>query len=248
MKSKGVLSSVLAVASVIGVCVTIFFCQKEAKEELEQPEQSEEIMTKAKHYKKTIISGSVTVLCIAGGHIISMIALSSAVGGLYFWKKKYKSLDEAVKDVTDSKLYKEIKTKVAKKALESEDKEVVKSKFVDDKLDKSDRIKVYEPESEQFIETTTERLLMAKNYLHVTYAGMGFTSVNHIIRILGGKPKDELKKDGWSLDIEDQTDIACYNGTYLADFDVDVVTDKDTNEPLCFCIFYNIPPMIYEDC
>lgn len=284
MKGKSIASGLLALAAVLGVGVTVYFCsketpeadeaveeekakrkeEKEAKEETdnESDEDSTEkgedqdinidfgtielLKIKAPKYKKTIIAGGITIVCIASGHLIQLAALSSALGGMYYWQNRYHGLDDVIKKAKGSEVYKEIHSMMAKEAKEKGEVKETKMSILEKLNHKSSFITVYEPESKQMIETTPERIERARNLLLSNFGNGKFVGVNAIIRILGGEPDTMLDNVGWTMDNEEQLEMVYYNGDSLVDLHIDVGrTDFNTKDDV-LCVYYSTEPLPYD--
>ena len=280
MKGKSIASGLLAIAAVIGVGVTAYFCAKETPEanealdeeiaRMENENKKEEsdsedtenddadekdelelgimdmLKIKAPKYKKTLIAGGVTIVCIASGHLIQLMAVSSALGGMYYWQNRYHSLDDVIKKAKGTEVYKEIHSKIANDMKESG--EAVKTKRnVFEKMSKKDGwFTVYEPESKQLIETNNERVLLARNYLLSAFGNGHFASINKVIQILGGKPDKMLNNVGWTADNSEQLEMIYFCGDQLVDLKVDIGrTDFNTEEDV-LCIYYSVEPLAYD--
>ena len=275
MKAKSVASGLMAIAAVVGVCVTAYFCQKETPEANEALEQeklrrqnekaeknetsedsnenesedislSDALKIKGAKYKKTLISGGITIGLIVSGHIVQAVAVSSALGGMYFWQKKYRTLDSVIRKAHGTELYKDLEARVAKEVKKTGEAKTVKAPFLDRINKRGDLIEVFEPESEQFIETTVEKIQLAKNYLNSKYMNGEFVPINKFIKILGGKEDACLRNEGWTVDNEEQVEMMGFAGEKTIDFKIDTGISDIAGSRECLCIYYSIPPMVYN--
>ena len=236
-----------AVAAIAGVFVTAYFSGKaalEAKEKVkEDMEPKEKAVTYAKVYAKTAASAAVTVGLIIGSDRAHVGKEAALIGVAAMWKDKLVALDKKVIDKVGSEEAKEIHHEILKDQMR-------KNPYTGRQPDVSKReILVYEPYTDQYIITTTEKIawamLKANEKLQKEYD----VRLNYIITAIGGVAKPEGHEIGWNMENEHQDYSWSYYGGPWIDLWPEVRNQDGT-----LALFYQVEPetqtpddMIYSE-
>lgn len=213
MDLEGKSGTLCAIGAVIGVFATAYFSGKaavEAKETIpDDPDM--DIKEKGKHYIrcywKTALSMLITSGLIIGSDRIHVkeIAVAGA-GAAMMWKDRYDTLDKKIKDTLGEDKVKEIKKEISEEACET---------YIPRESTGSTagtKVLVYEPYTDQYIETTNEAIWVAMYKANEQLQKTFDVRLNYIIRLLGGKPTSDGEKIGWNWENEVQDYAWSYYG------------------------------------
>lgn len=240
--------TVCAIAAVAGVFVTAYFSGKaalEAKEKIKpEMETKEKAKEYAKVYAKAAISAAVTSGLILGSDRIHVGKEAALIGVATMCKEKFVDLDNKVIE----KLGPEEATKIHKEVL---DDEIKRHPYTGKQPDVSKReILVYEPYTDQYIVTTTEKIawtmLKANEKLQKEYD----VRLNYIITMLGGEAKPEGHLRGWNM----ENDVQEYAWSYYKGPWIDLWPEIREAGNGALTLFYQVDPepqlpedMIYNE-
>lgn len=241
---KGVMPTALIFVGIAGVVGTCIACSKDtikAQEELKKlEEQGVKIETKKdkvkslwKCYIPTIATGGFTILSISLAGYLNHKTEMALAAALALNKDNLKKFENKAREIVGEEKIREIKKEVAKD--EAKDIHPPKRKIADG------CIRIYDPYTEQFIDTTIEKASLATLALNKDLACTGEASYNKLIRLLGGKESKNIDMLGWSL----SNDVQDYNWSYEAGYWIEMYTCEqhiDDQDILVLC--FNVGPEV----
>ena len=243
--NSGVIFSVLAVVGLVGTCIMTAKGAVTA-EKLIDPDldKKEKIKVYAKSYGGAAVCGLGTVACILGANHVHLRKEAAIAGVAALWKTDLTKIEEKVKEKFGTKELKEIRD------------EIVKDKIKENPPMQmpvpEGQILVYEPYTDQYFNTTREKIAHAMYKANEKLAKECDVRLNYIINILGGTPTLEGSLIGWNWENESQDYAWSYYGGPWITLLTSVTTNKDGRDALC--LFYEVDPnsqqpedMIYSE-
>ena len=102
-------------------------------------------------------------------------------------------------------------------------------------------VRLYDPYTDQFLDTTIEKISLTMLALNKDLAYRGETYYNKFISLLGGKTSKNLDLLGWSFG----NDVQSYNWSYEEGYWLELYTAEMNNDGDTFmCISFNVSPEI----
>ena len=202
---KAAIPIALTAFGIVGTIITVANCQKDTVKAMKKLEEAEiKIETKKekfqyvwKCYIPTMVSGGVTILSIAAAGYLNHKTEMALAAALALNKDNLKKFELKAKEIIGEDKVQEIKQEVAKENVRHVD------------IPKEDieqgHIRLYDPYSEQFLDTTPEKLSLSMLGLNHDLACGGGAAYNKFLRLNGGKISRNLDLLGWSFgnDIQD---------------------------------------------
>ena len=264
MKSKKVLSGILAILGVAAGLTAVYFAVKEspeahealsearenAAEKGEELTMVDEAIVMGKNLKKTAVATGAAVTFVAGSYISGALAVAAAGTAAYAWQKKYLDLDKEL-----SKLSPELRKKLhidqAKEAVEKKLKAgEVKPKKPFGRRRPDEEFPVYDEYTDQIIWTTENKLYRARDLMARRISGGRSVVLNDINVALGGKATNDetFKKTGWSVHNEEQQEyFYSSEDGYFVDITLGVAGKDQLFDKEMLYLFYSIPPVVLDD-
>lgn len=247
---KGIMPTALIFVGVAGVVGTCIACSKDtikAQEELKKLE-AEGVKFETKRdkvkslwtcYIPTMVTGGFTIISISLAGYLNHKTEMALAAALALNKDNLKKFEKKAREIVGEEKVREIKKEVSKEDAKANASKMP-SKDIPDGL-----VRLYDPFTEQFIDTSIEKISMAKLAMNEDLTRNGEASYNKLIRILGGKIDDteEGRKLGWCLENEVQD----YNWSYERGLNawIEIYTSEltvDGAEVLTLC--FNVNPEI----
>lgn len=231
--NSAIVFSALAIAGLIG---TTFMAVKGAlaADKLIDADldKEEKIKVYAKTYGPAAICGLGTAACILGANHIHLRKEAAIAGVAALWKSDLVKLDEKITE------------KLGLEEVGEIHREIVKDKIKENPpipMPVPDgQILVYEPYTDQYINTSRESIAHAMYKANEKLTKEFDVRLNYIIKLLGGVPTPEGDLIGWNWENESQ-DYAWsyYGGPWIAPF-TSITTNKDGHDALA--LFYEVEP------
>lgn len=202
---KAAIPIALTTLGIAGTIITIANCQKDTVKAMKKLEEADiKIETKKekfqyvwKCYIPTMVSGGVTILSIAAAGYLNHRTEMALAAALALNKDNLKKFESKAREIIGDDKVKEIKTEIAKDS--AKDISLPKEKVPDG------MVRIYDPYTEQVIDTTIEKISLTKLAINHDLSCKGEVSYNKFIKLLGGKISKNIELLGWSLgnDIQD---------------------------------------------
>lgn len=264
MKTKKILSGVLAILGVATGFAAVYFAVKEspeahealsearenAAEKGEELTMVDEAIVMVKNLKKTAIATGAATTFVVGSYISGALAVAAAGTAAYAWQKKYLDLDKEL-----SKLSPELRKKLhidrAKEAVEKKLKAgEVKPKKPFGRRRPDEEFPVYDEHTDQIIWTTENKLYRARDLMARRISGGRAVLINDINVALGGKAShDEMsKKLGWSVHNNEQEEyFYSSDDGFFVDITLGVAGKDQLLDKEMLYLYYSIPPVVLDD-
>lgn len=240
---KAIVPIILTGVGIAGVIATTAACQKDTAKAMKMLDEADiEIETKTDQFKytwkcyiPTMVTGTVTILSIAAAGYLSHKTEMALAAALALNKDNLKKFETKAREIIGEDKVREIKQEVAKA-------DAAKATPPKKPVDKS-LVRLYDPYTEQFIDTSIEKISLTMLAINKDLTTTGEASYNKLIRLLGGKESKNIDMLGWSLG----NDIQDYNWSYQPNdqywieiYTTEQTVDNQTFQVLCF----NVGPEI----
>ena len=202
---KAAIPIILTSIGIAGTIITIGNCQNDTVKAMKKLEEDGiKVETKREKFKyvwkcyiPTMVSGGVTILSIAAAGYLNHKTEMALAAALALNKDNLKKFESKAREIIGDDKVKEIKTEIAKDS--AKDISLPKEKVPDG------MVRIYDPYTEQVIDTTIEKISLTKLAINHDLSCKGEVSYNKFIKLLGGKISKNIELLGWSLgnDIQD---------------------------------------------
>lgn len=235
--NQGTIGSIVAVGGVIGCCVlSVRAGKKIAVSGIDELETKEKVKEYAKVLIPTGLCAGVTVFTILASNHSHVRKEAALLGLATMWKKNYKELDTEVTDKLGAEEASKIHQNIIKKRIENDPQMQM--------VVPTGKILVYEPNTDQYIETTKEALTMAMLKANEKLQKTFDVRLGYIIKLLGGTTigHPEANELGWNWENEAQEYAWSYYGGPWIELLPEIRDDKRG----AICLFYNVEPDTQE--
>lgn len=178
-----------------------------------------------KPYIPAVISGTTSILCIFGAHILNKKTQASIMSAYAFLNNTYKEYVEKSKELYGEEAEKQIKSKIAKSKLDTT--------FI--KVDTDEHL-FFDYQSMRYFETTFDDLKRAEDFVNQEFAASGYVRLNTFYEALGIEPLETFGDSmGWHDD---------ENGEYHEIIFEHTRVEMDDGLE-CFLVTMNTPTELY---
>lgn len=229
------LPSILTGVAVAGVVETVILAVKATPKALDilEDKKSEEkqdgtpwnkkdtVKATWKCYIPAAIAGGMTIGCILMANHVHLVKEAGIVAAYWKLGGKFQDYKEKAGEKTNEKVEKAIR------------KEHISEAVVNKPADPLEigKIWVYEPESEQYFQATTEQILWAELTANKMFANQGWLSLNQFLALLPNAKKSDFGDYyGWyTIDEDGSWDFnwSFYRGTPWIDIQPQITEDDD---------------------
>lgn len=247
--------SICAAVACVGVGTTAYLSSKAGVQAYvtidPDLDTKEKIKQYVKCYWKAGLSAALTVGAIIGSDRIHVGKEVALAGVAAMWKDKFVGLDKKMEEVVGEEKANEIREETVKEQIKRSKEKPTASQYREVR-EGTGKILVYEPYTDQYIVTSTERIAWALLAANEKLAKDFDVRLNFIIKMIGGVPKPLGDKIGWNWENESQDCCWSYYGGPWIEKCMDIYTDDTGMEALC--LFYQVDPttqnpedMIYSE-
>ena len=235
--NSGIIFSALSIAGLVGTCIMAVKGALTADKLIDPDlDKEEKIKVYAKSYAGAAICGAGTIACILGANHVHLRKEAALAGVAALWKTDLTKLDEKVKEKFGLDKAKEIHHEIIK--------DKMKENLPMQMPVPDGQILVYEPYTDQYINTSREKIANAMYKANEKLAKEFDVRLNYIIGLLGGTMTKEGDLIGWNWENENQDYAWSYYGGPWITMLTSVTTDKDGKDALC--LFYEVDPDTQE--
>ena len=221
------LPSILTGAAITGMVETVILSVKATPKALDileekQPQTKKEIVKETwKCYIPAAIAGSITITCILTANHVHLLREAGIVAAYSVLGEKFSDYRERSGEKHDKKIMDQIKKEHISEAVANKP---------DAPLEVG-KIWVYEPESDQYFQATTEQILWAELTANKMFANQGWVSLNQFLDLLPEADRVDFGDYyGWYTIDEDGTwdfNWSFYRGTPWIDIQPQITEDDD---------------------